>query len=123
MRLCLSSKAGSKHHRHTTESAADTRACSRRATSRFEVARSVTRSCGAWFEAQQHPGRAELVAQHRETRGKERVLHPHVDLAAFGKDAEDPVRLLIALDREGQVRAADGLELARRNIRAEKFGL
>src|SRR5256886_15203358 len=47
---------------------------------------------------EQHPGRAELVPEHRKARGEKRLLHLHEDLTAIRKERVEAFRFLSAVD-------------------------
>ena len=70
---------------------------------------------------QNHPRRAEPVAQHREPRSKERLRHGHEDLAAVGQQAMNALGLLGAAQREREVGAANRLKAIGRDVGAQQF--
>jgi hypothetical protein len=70
-----------------------------------------------------HPGRAELVSQHAEAMGEEGFLEGHEDLPPVGEKVVDAFRFRDAVDREGKIDTAHGLEAIGRNIVGHDIGL
>src|SRR5690348_5506113 len=58
---------------------------------------------------EEHPGRAESVAEHGKAGREEGLLHLHEDLTAVGKQCIEAFRFLVAVHRERQICAAHGL--------------
>ena len=63
-----------------------------------------------------HPGCAELVAEHGEAEGKEGLAHGHEDLAAFLEQGIKALRFFIAVYAKGKIDAAHGLKFVRRAV-------
>src|SRR4029450_7181584 len=57
------------------------------------------RSGALWPRMQEHPGRPELVSEHRKPGGEKRLLHRHENLTAIRQQAEYAVGFLVAVER------------------------
>ena len=71
---------------------------------------------------EEHPGGAELIAEHGEAVGEEGLLHGHEDLAAVGEKGVDALGFDCAVEEERKVGAADGLEAVGRDVGADELG-
>ena len=58
----------------------------------------------------EHPRRAESISEHREAVREEGLLHLHEDLATIGQQSVDALGIRDAVERQGQVGAADRLK-------------
>src|SRR6267378_1138591 len=70
-----------------------------------------------------HPGRAELVPEHRKSECEKGFLHRHEDLTAVGENGVNALGLLCAADDEGEVGAAHGLKTVGRDVGTEELRL
>src|SRR5690349_3431567 len=78
----------------------------------------ATISCALlhWTRVDDHPQRAELIAQHAEAECEKRLFHRHENLASIGEQFMNPLGFFNAVHRERQIGAAHWLESLRRNI-------
>src|SRR6185312_697092 len=62
----------------------------------------ATISCALlhWTRVDDHPRRAELVAEHAEAECEKRLLHRHENLSSIGEQFMDPLRFFDAVHRE-----------------------
>jgi hypothetical protein len=70
-----------------------------------------------------HPGCAELVAEHAEAVGEEGLCHGHEDGAAVGEQGVEPLGLVVTVDVEGEIGAAHGFEVRGRDVAGHDFGV
>src|SRR6185312_9542635 len=68
----------------------------------------------------EHPGGSELVSEHGEAGREECLLHRHEHLRAGGEQRKDAIGFPVAVERQRQIGAANGLEA--RDVRAEQIG-
>ena|SRR6516165_10144478 len=83
---------------------------------------------GVWMELRRgalvddHPGSAELVAEHAETMGEESFLQGHENLAAIGEQVVDAFGFGDAVEGEREIDAAHRLETIGGNIVGHEIG-
>src|SRR5438105_14778489 len=68
-----------------------------------------------------HPGRAELVPEHRKAHSEKGLLHRHEDLTTIGEEGINALRLVCAAEDEGKVDATHGLKTIGRDVGTDEL--